>query len=103
MDLNKKCFITKDILINKKKIKFMYHERPDHESDSGWRFFSGDETQEYVDDSSNLTYISLLEVIQNIDNSIEKYLNYEKNIAFERNNEKEEFKVSNYDFSLEKN
>ena len=47
MDLNKKCFITKDIFINKKKIKFMYHEQPDNEFDSGWRFFSGDETQEY--------------------------------------------------------
>ena len=58
MDLNKKCFITKDVLVNKKKIKFMYHEQPDNESDSGWRFFSGDETQEYVDDSNNLIFIS---------------------------------------------
>ena len=103
MNLNKKCFITKDILINKKKIKFMYHEQPDNESDSGWRFFSGDETQEYVDDSNNLIFISLLEVIQNVDSSIEKYLNYEKNIAFERNNENEEFKVSNFDFTPEEN
>lgn len=103
MELNKKCFITKDLLNNNKKIKFMYREQPDNESDSGWRFFSGDETQEYVDDSSNLAYISLLEVIQNIDNSIEKYLIYEKNIAFERNNENEEFKVSNYDFTPKAN
>ena len=103
MDLNKKCFITKDILINKKKIKFMYHEQPDNESDSGWRFFSGDETQEHVDDSNNLILISLLKVIQDVDSSIEKYLNYEKNIAFERNNENEEFKVSNFDFTPEEN
>ena len=103
MDLNKKCFITKDVLVNKKKIKFMYHEQPDNESDSGWRFFSGDETQEYVDDSNNLIFISLLEVIQNVDSSIEKYLNYKNDIAFERSNETEDFKVSDYDFSLEKN
>lgn len=103
MNLDKKCFITKDVINNKKKIKFMYHEQPDNEFDSGWRFFSGDETQEYVDDSNNLMYISLLEVIQKFDNSIEKYLNYEQNIAFERNSEQEEFKVSNYNFSIEEN
>ena len=102
MDLNKKCFITKDIFINKKKIKFMYHEQPDNEFDSGWRFFSGDETQEYVDDSNNLIFISLLEVIQKVAGSIEKYLNYKNDIAFERSDETEDFKVSNYDFSLEK-
>ena len=103
MDLNKKCFITKDVLVNKKKIKFMYHEQPDNEFDSGWRFFSGDETQEFVDDSTNLIFIPLSKVIQNVDSSIEKYLNYEKNIAFERNNENEEFKVSNFDFTPEEN
>ena len=101
MDLNKKCFITKDILNNNKKIRFMYHEQPDNEFDSGWRFFSGDETQEFVDDSNNLIFISLYEVVQNIDNSIEKYLNYENNVAFERKNINEEFVISNYDFSPE--
>ena len=103
MDLNKRCFITKDVLNNNKKIKFMYHEQPDNEFDSGWRFFSGDETQEFVDDSTNLIFIPLSKVIQNVDSSIEKYLNYKNDIAFERSDETEDFKVSDYDFSLEKN
>jgi hypothetical protein len=30
----------------------MYRELPDNNVDSGWRFFSAEDTQEYVDDSS---------------------------------------------------
>ena len=32
----------------------MYREAPANADDSGWHFFSGDETQEYVDTPHNL-------------------------------------------------
>jgi len=31
----------------------MYREAPGFEADTGWRFLSGTETQEYADDASN--------------------------------------------------
>jgi hypothetical protein len=34
-------------------IRWMYREPPDGSEDSGWRLFTGHETQEYLDDSKN--------------------------------------------------
>ena len=48
------CFATKKITIEGMKIGYMYREVPDNHSDSGWRFFSGTENQDYVDDPSNI-------------------------------------------------
>jgi hypothetical protein len=31
----------------------MYRDQPDKEVDSGWRFFAGDESQEYADTPDN--------------------------------------------------
>ncbi len=31
----------------------MYREKPDNELDSGWRFFAGDESEEYTDKPAN--------------------------------------------------
>jgi hypothetical protein len=44
----------KVLVNNKLKIRFMYREKPDNDNDSGWRFFSGDEDQEYVDNPNNI-------------------------------------------------
>ena len=34
-------------------VGWMYHEASDSQSDSGWRFFSGEETQQFADDPAN--------------------------------------------------
>lgn len=39
------CFATDKITVEGLKVGYMYREEPDDESDSGWRFFSGTETQ----------------------------------------------------------
>lgn len=39
---------SKWLVENNMKVRFMYREEPDDTSDSGWRFFSGDESDEYV-------------------------------------------------------
>jgi hypothetical protein len=48
------CLASDMITVAGHKVGYMYREAPDSESDSGWRFFSGDETQEYLDDPDNL-------------------------------------------------
>lgn len=44
---------------NKLKVRFMYREEPDDASDSGWRFFSGDESYEYVNNPKNIGLYSI--------------------------------------------
>jgi hypothetical protein len=44
------CFATDMITVEGQKVGYMYREAPDNDLDSGWRFFSGKESQDYVDD-----------------------------------------------------
>ncbi len=48
------CFATDMITVEGRRIAFMYREAPDNESDSGWRFMSGYESDAYMNDSGNL-------------------------------------------------
>jgi hypothetical protein len=47
------CFATDMIVVRGKPVGFMYREAPDNEQDSGWRFMSGLEDQDYMDDDAN--------------------------------------------------
>ena len=42
---------TRMLVEGKKKVRFMYRETPDNSQDSGWRFFCGEEDDEYVHDT----------------------------------------------------
>jgi hypothetical protein len=50
------CIASDRILVDGCRIGYMYREESEEETDSGWCFFSGDETQEYIDDANNLGY-----------------------------------------------
>src|SRR4051812_28079604 len=69
------CVATDKITVEGLKVGFMYRERPDTdiEEDSGWRFLSGTEDQDYVDDEDN-SEIFGLNVIANYDPAIIPYL-----------------------------
>ena len=77
------CFATDKITVHGEKVGFMYRERPDQEDDSGWRFFSGNESQEYADDPAN-TSIYDVNTIANYDPSIIPYLQSPYDTAFGR-------------------
>jgi hypothetical protein len=47
------CFATDMIMVGGKKVGYMYREEPDNDIDSGWRFLTGSESQEYMDDAHN--------------------------------------------------
>lgn len=91
MDLSKYCLISKELANNTKKVRFMYKEKPDDEKDSGWRFFTGDENQSYVDNPANILSANLKDVVEEIDFSVQKYLDCEVGKAFERESETEDF------------
>jgi len=67
------CMATDKITVDGLEVGYMYREKSDFEADSGWRIFSGTETQDYVDDSNN-TEIYDLNTIVNYDPSIIPYL-----------------------------
>jgi hypothetical protein len=47
------CVASDRITVAGQQVGFMYRELPDNDIDSGWRFFSGEETQEFADDPAN--------------------------------------------------
>ena len=47
------CYASDRITVDGIPVGYMYREEPDNEIDSGWRFFSGDESQDYADNPDN--------------------------------------------------
>jgi hypothetical protein len=67
------CIATDRITVDGLRVGYMYREAPVNASDSGWHFFSGDESQEYVDNSSNLAIYNV-NTIANYDPEITSIL-----------------------------
>lgn len=81
---------SKMLVEQKLPVLFMYREQGVN-GDSGWRFFSGLEEQEYVDDPNNIAIYDI-NTILNIDKSIKPYLILKGNCAYERSDSNHEFK-----------
>lgn len=80
------CYASDKITVEGLPVKYMYREKPRFEMDSGWRFFSGTETQEYVDDPNNLMIYDV-NTITNYDSFIIPYLNMSIGAELERSTE----------------
>jgi hypothetical protein len=77
------CLASNRITFDSQRVGFMYREAPDHADDSGWRFFAGDETQEYADEPKNFKIYNV-NTIANYDPDIIAYLDAPPRSAFER-------------------
>ena len=82
----KRCFVTNRILYEGEKIGYFYREIEHQENDSGWRFMVGDETDEYMDNSDNISFVSLGAVLRE-DDSVVNYLENTVGKRFEKNKE----------------
>jgi hypothetical protein len=82
----KRCFVTHNILYDGQPVGYLYREEPDYEDDSGWRFTTGTETDEYMDDSNNSSYVSLGAVLRE-DDSFVDLLDREAGVAFVKDDE----------------
>lgn len=78
------CFATNRIMVEGCKVGYCYREEPDGDWDSGWRFMTGDESQDYMNDPNN-TGIYRLNTVCNSDPDIIPLLTAPYNSAFERN------------------
>ena len=88
------CVATDHITVQGKKVGYMYREEPDSDIDSGWRFFSGEESQEYVDDADNMAMYSV-NTICNYDQAIVPYLDSPPGSQFGRVEGTDKFKLEN--------
>ncbi len=75
------CYASDQITVEGKKVGFMYREEPDNESDSGWRFLSGEESQEHLDNPDNLAIYDV-NTIANYDPTIIDYLSAKVGSSF---------------------
>jgi hypothetical protein len=91
------CFATDMITVDGRRVVFMYREAPDRDIDSGWRFMSGSESDEYMNNADNHAIYDV-NTIANYDPDTVPFLNAPVGSAFERENDVGEF-VEVHDFS----
>lgn len=77
------CIATDMITVHGHLVGVMYREEPKSETDSGWRFSAGCETQDYMDDEGNLALYDV-NTIANYDPEIIPFLGANTGKAFER-------------------
>ena len=76
------CIATDRITVDGKRVGFCYREKTDGtHPDSGWRFFAGDESDEYLDDPDNSS-VFCLNTIANYDRDILPLLDSPAGTAF---------------------
>ena len=73
-------------------VGFMYREEPFDEEDSGWRFLSGTESEEYLDEPENSKAYGV-NAIANHDPAIIPYVKGKVGTALERVDETDEFSI----------
>ena len=84
---NSGCIASNRITIDGMKVGYMYRENPAGSNfpDSGWRFFAGDESEEYSDNPQNFKLYDL-NTICNYDSSIIDFLDADYGTAFFKEN-----------------
>ncbi len=82
-DLAKAAIVSARVVRDGAPAGWLYREEPDHEGDSGWRVFAGDESQEYADDSANASVVPLRELI-GAERELEALFEAPAGAAFER-------------------
>lgn len=92
----KRCFVTHRVLYDGQRVGYLYREGPDHEDDSGWRIMEGTESDEYMSDSTNMSYVSLGAVLRE-DDSFRDLLDAPSGTAYFRNTETGEFEAEGLD------
>ena len=78
------CYVSDKITVEGMKVGFMYREKPYEKDDTGWRFLSGTETEEYLDDTTNVM-IFAVNTVANYDSAIIPYLKSKISTEWERN------------------
>ncbi|MCC7545846.1 MAG: DUF2185 domain-containing protein [Aquabacterium sp.] len=82
----RRCYVTRRVIDDGCLVGYLYREAPDDDEDSGWRITANDESEDYMDDATNLAYVSL-GVVLNLDDSFIDLLDEPAGCAYLRNPE----------------
>jgi hypothetical protein len=77
------CLASDRITVDGMEVGYCYHEEPDDEYDSGWRFLSGDEDEAYMNNARNFAYYDV-NTVANYDPDIIPLLEAPEGTAFAR-------------------
>ena len=77
------CYASDRITVDGALVGYMYREPPDSPEDGGWRFFAGDESQEYADTADHFAIYDV-NTIANYDPTIVPFLAEPAGSAFAR-------------------
>ena len=77
------CRASDKIVVDGELVGFMVREPPLHAGDSGWRFFSGSESEDYMNDASKHG-VHDVNFVANCDPAIVVHLGAQVGLAFER-------------------
>jgi len=77
------ALVTDMITVDGKPVDYMVRNEPRREDDSGWVFYGGGETQEYIDNPNNTSLMSI-NTIANYDLEIINFLTYPVGTEIER-------------------
>ncbi len=95
------CIATDMIVVDGYPVRFMYREAPDNDVDSGWRFMSGFESEEYMNDARNHGAYDV-NTIANYDSAIIPFLDEPLGSVYERADGAERFeKVTDWEPPLD--
>ena len=86
---SKTAFVSK-LVADGCKVRFLYREQAGNANDSGWRFFRGIESQDYLDDPGNCVLLPLGLIVDR-DPELEKVYEAPPGSAFERDGDDEPF------------
>lgn len=92
MKLRGYAMAPKIMVEEKKPILYMYREEPDNAYDSGWRFFSGEESDEYVNNPENIGIYDIV-TIANLYPDVRPFLTFPAGSTMERNNSNSQFRI----------
>jgi hypothetical protein len=82
--------VSRLVATERQKVRWMYREEPTEPADSGWRFFSGDEAENFAEDPENFEFHPL-DFVTDLDPSVAPHLERAAPVAFERERADGEF------------
>ena len=81
---------SNEVMVDGKPVGYLYREAPRDDLDSGWRVFSGDENEEYLEDASKFSMYNATTVLE-CSPQIKILLGFEYPIEFEFDQKAGEF------------
>jgi len=78
-----KALVSAMVFKTGERMRFAYREAPDHDEDSGWRMFTGHESQDYNDDPGNIR-VCIVGALLDRDPSLYDFIREPAGAVFER-------------------